>query len=51
VEIDGSGSSQANADTAALAALNVFRANRYGIDTTAKSKAPKRGDTLVLDVE
>jgi hypothetical protein len=48
-EIDGSGATQVAADTAALAALNAFRINRYGADTTATSKGVRKGAALTLD--
>jgi hypothetical protein len=57
VELDGSsplGGTQAQADTAALTALNAWRANRYGVDTTAQSRGSKKGGgaaALTLDVE
>jgi hypothetical protein len=36
--LDGGGSTQAAADTAALANLNAWRINRYGADTTRPHK-------------
>lgn len=45
----GQGSSQANAETQALAALNGQRDHRYGKDSAAVSKG-SAGGTLVLDL-
>lgn len=43
----GQGSSQANAETVALAALNAQRIKRYGVDSSNVNKGPKGGQHTV----